>query len=114
MNKFQCSVVHRLPQSYRWLPGSAGIQVGPLPAALTDKNNKLLGLKLLGHPSADARKAMQELHHSLQKFGISSAVVEWEEEPCLFVPCSDESTVMGHLKGLGVLIAETEGARDPC
>ncbi|MBG6247729.1 MAG: hypothetical protein EKD82_07605 [Candidatus Symbiopectobacterium sp. PLON1] len=31
VDTLQLSVVHRLPQSYRWLSGFAGIKVEPIP-----------------------------------------------------------------------------------
>ncbi len=120
MSNFQLSVVDllvvcRLPQSYRWLSGYAGIQVEPLPAAaITDENNKLLGLKLLGYSGIHARNVMQWLHLSLKEILLESTIIEWKNEPCLFVSCHDESAVICHLKNVGVAIAETPGIPNPC
>lgn len=114
MSNFQLSVVHRLPQSYRWLSGFTGVRVEPLPLTSVGENNKLLGLKLLSHVGARARHVMQQLHLSLMEIQVESTIVEWEEEPCLFVSCRDESTVMCRLQNMGVVIAETAGVRSPC
>ncbi len=119
MSKFQLSVVdrpvvYRLPQSYRWLSGYTGIQVEPLPPVAMDENNKLLGLRLLGYTGIHAINVMQWLHHSLQEIRIDSAIIEWEEDPCLFVSCRDESAVICRLKDVGVAIAETLSVPNPC
>ncbi|MDE9567339.1 hypothetical protein KKI93_25965, partial [Xenorhabdus bovienii] len=44
---------------------------------------------------------------------ILSAVIEWEEEPCLFFAKEDESAVMCRLKTLGAAIAENITALYP-
>lgn len=49
MESIQLSVVHRLPQSYRWLSGFTGVKVEPLPFNGVDEDNNLIGLKLLSH-----------------------------------------------------------------
>ncbi|CNE15410.1 YejG family protein [Yersinia nurmii] len=106
MNNIQLSVVHRLPQSYRWLSGFTGVKVEPIPLATIDEKNNLMGLKLLSHDGSAARQVMQRLHLSLQEIQVDSAIVEWEGEPCLFVHCHDESAAMCRLKNVGVAIAE--------
>ncbi|HHL2499507.1 TPA: YejG family protein [Yersinia enterocolitica] len=114
MNNIQLSVVHRLPQSYRWLSGFIGVKVEPMPlAAIDDSNNDLMGLKLLSHDGAHAQIIMQRLHLSLQEIQVDSAIVEWEGEPCLFVHRQDESATMCRLKDVGVAIAETMTALYP-
>ncbi len=46
MEKLGLSVVHRLPQSYRWLSGKIGTDVEVVPMNDAD-SDKLVGLKLL-------------------------------------------------------------------
>ncbi|ATM85298.1 YejG family protein [Yersinia massiliensis] len=115
MNNIQLSVVHRLPQSYRWLSGFIGVNVEPIPltAAIDDTQNDLMGLKLLSHDGYHAQIIMQRLHLSLQEIQVDSAIVEWEGEPCLFVHRQDESATMCRLKDVGVAIAETMTALYP-
>lgn len=114
MNNIQLSVVHRLPQSYRWLSGFIGVKVEPIPlTTIDDNNNNLMGLKLLSHDGSDAQLIMQRLHLSLQEIQVDSAIVEWEGEPCLFVHTQDESATMCRLKNVGVAIAETLTALYP-
>lgn len=114
MNNIQLSVVHRLPQSYRWLSGFIGVKVEPIPlTAIDDTNNDLMGLKLLSHDGKHAQIIMQRLHLSLQEIQVDSAIVEWEGEPCLFVHNQDESATICRLKDVGVAIAETMTALYP-
>lgn len=56
MESIQLSVVHRLPQSYRWLSGFTGVKVEPLPFNGVDEDNNLIGLKLLSHEGTEARQ----------------------------------------------------------
>ncbi|OCQ52682.1 hypothetical protein Ppb6_02026 [Photorhabdus australis subsp. thailandensis] len=106
MNNIQLSVVHRLPQSYRWSPGLVGIKVEPLPVDEVNVKSSLMGLKLLSHEDAAAWNVMQKLQQSLADMQIGSTVIEWEGQPCLFVDSEDESAVMCRLKTLGAAIAE--------
>lgn len=98
MENIQLSVVHRLPQSYRWLSGFTGVKVEPIPFNGIDEDNNLIGLKLLSHEGAEAWQVMQQLNLSLQEIQVDCAIVEWEGEPCLFVQRSDESATMCRLK----------------
>jgi len=113
VNNIQLSVVHRLPQSYRWLSGFAGIRVEPIPLTNTDDNDNLIGLKLLSHETEIARQVMRNLALSLQEIQVESAVVECDGEPCLFVKRDDESATMCRLKNIGVAIAESVHAIYP-
>ncbi|MFC0225434.1 YejG family protein [Serratia aquatilis] len=113
MGSFQLSVVHRLPQSYRWLTGFTGIRVEPIPLNGIDEDNNLIGLKLLSHDGHDDWQVMQQLNLSLQEIQVECAVVEWEGEPCLFVSHRDESAAICRLKNMGVAIAEKLSARYP-
>lgn len=106
MVSIQLSVVHRLPQSYCWLPGFIGIKVEPIHLSGKNEDNCLIGLKLLSHEGTDAWRVMQQLNASLKEIQIDCAMVECEGEPCLFVQRSDESAVMCLLKHVGAAIAE--------
>ena len=61
MNTQQLSIVHRLPQSYRWLAGFAGSRVEPIPQNGAQNENSLVALKLL---SPDGEKAWPVMHKS--------------------------------------------------
>ncbi|TQI81318.1 YejG-like protein [Serratia fonticola] len=113
MDSIQLSVVHRLPQSYRWLSGFTGSKVEPIPLSGIDEGNNLIGLKLLSHDGGDAWRVMQQLNLSLQEIQVDCAVVEWEGEPCLFVHHCDESAAMCRLKNVGAAIAEQLSAQYP-
>ncbi|MBW7984658.1 YejG family protein [Enterobacillus tribolii] len=114
MNSFQLSIVHRLPQSYRWSSGFTGVKVEPVTAVTTaDTDNNLIGLKLLSHEGAVARQIMRYLEQSLLEMQIDCFIVEYEGEPCLFVHLRDESAVMCRLKNVGVAIAEPVAAHYP-
>ncbi|WP_237385205.1 YejG family protein [Xenorhabdus sp. Sc-CR9] len=113
MDNIQLSVVHRLPQSYRWSSGFVGSKVEILPTEGTDMKNSLTGLKLLSHEGEKARDIMHVINQSIADMQILSAVIEWEEEPCLFFAKEDESAVMCRLKTLGAAIAENITALYP-
>ncbi|WP_431221738.1 YejG family protein [Serratia sp. L9] len=113
MDTIQLSVVHRLPQSYRWLSGFTGVKVEPIPLSGIDEDNNLIGLKLLSHDGHDAWRVMQQLNQSLQEIQVDCAVVEWEGEPCMFVHRCDESATMCRLKNVGAAIAEKFSAQYP-
>ncbi|MDC9582449.1 YejG family protein [Xenorhabdus sp. PR6a] len=113
MNNIQLSVVHRLPQSYRWSAGFVGTKVEILPAEETDLRNSLMGLKLLSHEGEKAREILYAINQSIADMQILSTVIEWEEEPCLFFAKEDESAVICRLKTLGAAIAENITALYP-
>ena len=104
VNRLQHSVVHRLPQSYRW-------GIGDRPEALklsgAEAEDDLVGLSLLSHQGSQAWDIMRMLKETLVEIQLDCAVVEWEGEPCLFVARNDESTATCRLKNFGVGIAET-------
>ncbi|PHM45991.1 hypothetical protein Xmau_00383 [Xenorhabdus mauleonii] len=112
MNNIQLSVVHRLPQSYRWSSGFVGTKVEILPAEETDIGS-LTGLKLLSHEGEKARDILHVINQSIADLQILSAVIEWEGEPCLFFAKEDESAVICRLKTLGAAIAENITALYP-
>lgn len=113
MNNIQLSVVHRLPQSYRWSSGFVGTKVEILPTEETDIGNSLTGLKLLSHEGEKAQEILRTINQSIADMQILSAVIEWEGEPCLFFAKEDESAVMCRLKTLGAAIAENITALYP-
>ncbi len=113
MNNIQLSVVHRLPQSYRWLSGFTGIKVEPIPLNGIDEDNNLIGLKLLSHDGMMSWEVMQNLSQALQDIQVECSVLEWEDEPCLFLHRGDESAAMCCLKNVGVAIAEPLSALYP-
>lgn len=113
MNNVQLSVVHRLPQSYRWSAGLAGGSVEPLELSGLTNDNDLIGLKLLSHDGELAWEIMLKLKAALADIQVDCAVVEWQGEPCLFVHRNDESATNCRLKNQGVAIAETFSAIHP-
>ncbi|CDH05783.1 conserved hypothetical protein [Xenorhabdus bovienii str. oregonense] len=113
MDNIQLSVVHRLPQSYRWSSGFVGTKVEILPTEETDIENSLMGLKLLSHEGENAWVILHNLNQSIADMQILSAVIEWEGEPCLFFAKEDESAVICRLKTLGAAIAENITALYP-
>lgn len=113
MNNIQLSVVHRLPQSYRWLSGFNGIKVEPIQRVGVEEDNNLIGLKLLSHEGDVAWQVMRNINLSLQEIQVESTIVEYEGEPCLFVKRSDESAALCRLKNIGAAIAESISAYYP-
>nr|WP_238485427.1 YejG family protein [Rahnella ecdela] len=113
VNNIQLSVVHRLPQSYRWLSGFAGIKVEPIPLPGNDEDNNLIGLKLLSHEGEFAWQVMHQLTNALEDIQVKAAIVEIDGEPCLFVHREDESATLCCLKNIGAAIAESVTALYP-
>lgn len=103
VNRLQHSVVHRLPQSYRW---GAGKRLEPRALSGTEAEDDLVGLSLLSHQGVQAWDIMQMLKEALAEIQLDCAVVEWEGEPCLFVARNDECATTCRLKNFGVGIAE--------
>ncbi len=108
MKSLQLSVVHRLPQSYRWLNGFCGIKVEPVDFA--NGGDELVGLTLLNHEGGTAWETMRELAQSLMEIQVSCSVLECEGQPCLFLHRDDECTALCRLKNIGVAIAEPAAA----
>ncbi|OON37068.1 hypothetical protein BTJ39_20945 [Izhakiella australiensis] len=107
MNTLQHSVVHRLPQSYRWSAGLNGIAVEPLTIGGLQGEDDLIGLRLLSHNGEPAWNVMRHLQATLAEIQLVCSVLEWEGEPCLFVQRNDEHATTCRLKNYGVGIAET-------
>lgn len=65
MNTLQLSIVHRLPQSYRWSAGFAGSKVEPIPQSGANSDNCLVALKLLSPEEGNAWPVMEKLSQAL-------------------------------------------------
>lgn len=93
MTSLQLSIVHRLPQNYRWSAGFAGSKVEPIPQNGPCGDNSLVALKLLSlvalkllSPDGDnAWSVMYKLSQALSDIEVPCSVLECEGEPCLFV-----------------------------
>ncbi len=113
MNTLQLSIIHRLPQCYRWLDGFAGAKVEPIPQHDDDAEGSLVALKLLSPDGDSAWPVMHKLSQALSDIEVDCSVVECEGEPCLFVNCQDEFAATCRLKNFGVAIAETFTSQNP-
>lgn len=113
MNTLQLSIVHRLPNSYRWLTGFAGSKVEPIPQSVTGEDNCLVALKLLSPSDENAWPVMERLSQALTDIEVDSSVLECEGEPCLFVNSQDEFAATCRLKNFGVAIAEPFSGQYP-
>ncbi len=107
VNSNHFSVVHRLPQNYRWLSGFAGSKVEAILLPADEADNNLIGLKLLSPEGDSARQVLQGLNLSLREIQVESNIIECEGELCLFVKRDDESATMCRLKNIGTAIAES-------
>lgn len=106
LNILQLSMVHRLPQSYRWRAGFAGSCVEPIANNDNSYENQLVGLKLLGYDGEKIVLIMEKLSQALSDIDVASSVVECDGELCLFVNKQDEPAATCRLKNCGVAIAE--------
>ncbi len=106
MNTLQHSVVHRLPQRYRWCASPRGQVIEAQALNGLHNEDDLIGLRLLSHDGACAWEIMQKIEAALAEIQLACTVVEWEGEPCLFVHRDDESATTCRLKSFGVGIAE--------
>lgn len=80
MNTLQLSIVHRLPQSYRWSAGFAGSKVEPIPQNGAGSDNCLVALKLLSPSDENAWRVMERLSQALTDIEVDSSVLECEGE----------------------------------
>ena len=87
MTSLQLSIVHRLPQNYRWSAGFAGSKVEPIPQNGPCGDNSLVALKLLSPDGDNAWSVMYKLSQALSDIEVPCSVLECEGEPCLFVNC---------------------------
>ena|GEM_PF-23322 len=106
MTPLQLSIVHRLPQNYRWSAGFAGSKVEPIPQNGPCGDNSLVALKLLSPDGDNAWSVMYKLSQALSDIEVPCSVLECEGEPCLFVNRQDEFAATCRLKNFGVAIAE--------
>ena len=106
MTSLQLSIVHRLPQNYRWSAGFAGSKVEPIPQNGPCGDNSLVALKLLSPDGDNAWSVMYKLSQALSDIEVPCSVLECEGEPCLFVNRQDEFAATCRLKNFGVAIAE--------
>jgi YejG-like protein len=113
VNRLQLSIVHRLPQSYRWSAGFAGSKVEPIPQSSAECENSLVALKLLSPGEENAWPVMERLSQALTDIEVDSSVLECEGEPCLFVKRQDEFAATCCLKNFGVAIAEPFSGQYP-
>lgn len=113
VNTIQLSIVHRLPQSYRWSAGFAGSRVEPIPQNDNADDDCLVALKLLSPDGDTAWPVMQKLSQALTDIELPSSVLECEGEPCLFVNMQDEFAATCRLKNFGVAIAEPFSGNNP-
>ena len=65
----QLSIVHRLPQCYRWSVGFAGSKVEPIPQNGQSNENSLVALKLLSPDGDSAWSVMHKLSQALSDIG---------------------------------------------
>lgn len=103
---FPLSIVHRLPQCYRWSAGSIGSRVEPIVTGRAAEEDNLVGMKLLSPVGDSAWPIMMRLSQALSDISVNALVLECEGEPCLFVQSSDEPAATCRLKNVGVAIAE--------
>jgi hypothetical protein len=113
VNTIQLSIIHRLPQSYRWLDGFAGAKVEPIPQNGPSAEDSLVALKLLSPDGDNAWPVMHKLSQALSDIEVDCSVLECEGEPCLFVNCQDEFAATCRLKNFGVAIAEPFSRQNP-
>ena len=106
MTPLQLSIVHRLPQNYRWSAGFAGSKVEPIPQNGPCGDNSLVALKLFSPDGDNAWSVMYKLSQALSDIEVPCSVLECEGEPCLFVNRQDEFAATCRLKNFGVAIAE--------
>ena len=113
MTTLQLSIIHRLPQNYRWSTGFAGSKVEPIPQNGQNTENSLVALKLLSPDGDSAWPVMHTLSQALSDIEVDSSVVECEGEPSLFVNRQDEFAATCRLKNFGVAIAEPFSGNNP-
>lgn len=101
----QLSVVHRLPQRYRWSVENQGAIEAHKAEDVADEQD-LIALRLLSHDGRPAWDILRQLQETLAEIQVDCRIAEYEGQPCLFVQLSDESATNCCLKNRGVAIAE--------
>ncbi|MXP48532.1 hypothetical protein FD733_00570 [Pantoea sp. Eser] len=104
----QLSIVHRLPQHFRWTSDHhSAIEADD--TTLDDQD--FVVLRLISHDGIPAWEILQQLKEVQADIQVDCKVAECEGQPCLFIQRRDESTTNCCLKNQGVAIAETFIAR---
>ncbi|NIF22940.1 MULTISPECIES: hypothetical protein [Pantoea] len=102
----QLSVVHRLPQRFRWVSEHhSAVEIAEAGGLINDAD--VVALRLISHDGSSAWEILRQLQATLRDIQIECRVAECGGYPCLLVPCGDESTTNCCLKNQGVAIAET-------
>lgn len=108
MGDFKLSVIHRLPQNYRWLTGHMGKKIEVMSDNISSsKSNMLIGFKVLSYDISDNLVVLKHLSSALDEIQIANDLLEWQGQVCLFIRYEDESLAICHFKTAGVAIAES-------
>ncbi|HGJ5874051.1 MULTISPECIES: hypothetical protein [Arsenophonus] len=108
MGNFKLSVIHRLPQNYRWLTGHIGKKIEVMPDNISSsKSNILIGFKVLCYEISDNLAVLKHLSSALDEIQIANDLLEWQGQICLFIRYEDEGLATCHFKTAGVAIAES-------
>lgn len=108
MGNLKLSVMHRLPQNYRWLTGHTGEKIEVMPDNISSsESNILIGFKVLCHDISDNLAVLKYLSSALDEIQIANDLLEWQGQVCLFIRYEDESLAICHFKTVGVAIAES-------
>ncbi|HBZ15888.1 hypothetical protein ACIP6T_09090 [Pantoea sp. NPDC088449] len=102
----QLSVVHRLPQHYRWSVDHVG-EIERQETADGVHAGDLVVLRLLSHDGHPALEILHQLQETLAQIQVECKIAECEGQPCLLIRRDDESATNCCLKNQGVAIAET-------
>jgi len=102
----QLSIVHRLPQRFRW----ASDRHSDIEADEALDDQEFVALRLISHDGIPAWEILQQLKEVLAEIQVDCKVAECEGQPCLFIQRRDESATNCCLKNQGVAIAETFNA----
>lgn len=108
MGNLKLSVIHRLPQNYRWLTGHTGKKIEVMPDNVSSsKSNILIGFKVLCYDISDNLAVLKHLSSALDEIQIANDLLEWQGQICLFIRYEDEGLATCHFKTAGVAIAES-------
>ncbi len=102
----QLSVMHRLPQHYRWSADHVG-EIERQEAVNGVHDEDLVALRLLSHDGHPALEILHQLQETLAQIQVECKIALCEGQPCLLIQRGDESTTNCCLKNQGVAIAET-------
>lgn len=108
MDNHKLSVIHRLPQNYRWLTGYTGKKIEVMPDNISSsKSNILIGFKVLCYDIGDNLAVLKHLSSALDEIQVANDLLEWQGQICLFIRYEDEGLATCHFKTAGVAIAES-------